>query len=152
MILHTRKIFYSSSSYKYHTVFLERMLFSWDICDNFCTIRKSYLSDFSLCWVRFLWRHYRHLDTYTSLKRSRNIDRTVTFERIDTKHQRRGFWFLYVWCSSFLNQLCNCRHSTISVGKKRNGLYSPLMGMIQVLFSLFAVVCIDWGGDCKGKS
>lgn len=151
MVLHTRKIFYSSSSYKHHAMLLKCVLFSWDICDYFCSVRKSYLSNLSLSRVRFLRSNYGNLDAYTSFERCWYINATISFEGIDPKLQSRSLWLSYVWLSSFLNKLCNCRHSTISVGKKRNGLYSPLTGMIQVLFLVNVGMYITLTLDYKWK-
>ena len=121
MIFYTWQIFYSSSSYQNHTMFLQGMLFTRNISNHLRTIGKSYLSNLSLRRVWFFGSSNSHLKTHTSLKWSRHMHRLITLERIDSILQRRSLWFFYFWSSSLFNKLCNSWHTkTLKVKKDQD--------------------------------
>lgn len=112
MVSHTWKILYSSSSDHHHTVFLEIVFYSRNICKYFSTITKSHLSNFTLSWVRFLRFHDGNLETYTSFEWSRNLYFFVHFQFVQTKLKRRRFRFVLLLRSTCLDELIDSRHIT----------------------------------------
>lgn len=119
MISHSWKVFYSTSSHQNHTMFLESMRFSRDICQYFCSIWKSHFCKLSLSWVWFFRSHYGNSQTNTSFKRCWFFNLFICFEFVYTKLKYRSLWFKGLLFSSFFDQLIDCWH-TINKHKKIN--------------------------------
>jgi len=113
MILHTRQIFYSSTSDHYYRMLLKSMLFTWYVCNHLNTIWKPYLSNLSLCRIRFLRFSNSNLETYPTFEWSRNKNFLITLKLINTKLKRWGLRLIFLRFSSVLNQLIDSRHSTL---------------------------------------
>src|SRR5699024_4436762 len=66
MVTHTWQVFYTAAADKYHTVLLEVVPDSRNVCIHFDIIRKSHTSIFTESRVRFLRRHRTHTSADTT--------------------------------------------------------------------------------------
>src|SRR5215203_53319 len=67
MVTNTRKIFYTTTTYKNHRVFLQLMSFAWNVCSNFNTIGQAYTRNFPQSRIGLLGSHRTYNSTDTTL-------------------------------------------------------------------------------------
>lgn len=85
LIFYSRQVLCPPPLHQHHTVFLDSMLLSRDVCPFLRSIRKPNSSNLSLRGVRFFRSLNRNFQTHSSLKRSSNLYFLIMFQSIKTK-------------------------------------------------------------------